>query len=68
MSGGSGGPIIIKPRLAVLGGLDSVKDQLGPLKRAKLEGLLAGNPEEWTLQDAKFVLHCIRDALISYES
>jgi len=66
MSGGGGG-IIIRNRIAEAVDCGSVKDQLGPIKQAKLEALLSQNPQDWTLAQALFVLRCIRDAIEAYD-
>ncbi len=66
MSGGGAGPII-RNKIAETGGLEGVKEQLGPFKRAKLESILAKNPANWTRTELLFVLSCIKDALEAYE-
>jgi hypothetical protein len=67
MSGGAG-PIIIRRNMRVLADSGSVKDQLGPRKRAKLEAVLAKAEEDWTHREEKFVLDCVGDALEAYEA
>lgn len=46
---------------------ETIKDQLGPLKRAKLEAILARNAAEWSHEEFHFLLRCIREAHESFE-
>ncbi len=66
MSGGGGGRIILN-RIAPGADLDSVKEQLGSRKRAKLEALLQAGDETWTKAEGRFVLKCLLDAYDDYE-
>ncbi len=67
MSGGGGGPVIIRKNIAPVPKLESVLEQLGPLKRGRLAAINAKNSDTWTKDEFLFVLRCIREAYEAYE-
>jgi hypothetical protein len=67
MSGGSGGPIIIKKRIRDTASTGAVLDELGPRKRAKAEAVLAKQDADWSLRETKFLLNCVIDAVEAYD-
>jgi hypothetical protein len=67
MSGGSGGPIIIKTGTRNLASTGAVLDQLGARRRAKAEAILAKQDEDWSCNDVKFLLRCAADAMEDYD-
>ncbi len=67
MSGGSGGPIIIKKKLREAAETSAVRDELGPRRLAKLDAVLAKSDGDWSHSETKFVGRCIMDAYEAYE-
>jgi hypothetical protein len=62
-----GGHIIIRRNKRAAAELETVQEQLGPNKKAKLLAILAKDEADWTPKESKFVGHCIQDAEESYE-
>ena len=62
MSGGGGGPIIIKGGTRSLVSTNAVQDELGPRKRAKAQAILAKPDADWTHNETRFLIGCIADA------
>lgn len=67
MSGGSGGPIIIKGGTRSVASTSAVLDELGPRKRTKAEAILAKQEADWTAKETKFLLNCVISAVEAYE-
>jgi hypothetical protein len=67
MSGGSGGPIIIKGGTRSVASTSAVLDQLDQRRRQKAEAILAKQDADWTLAEFKFLSRCIVDAMEDYE-
>lgn len=66
MSGGGGGPIIIR-KFRAAAELETVQEQLGPIRRSKLLAILAKDDEDWTHLEARFVWRCVMDAYEAFE-
>ena len=66
MSGG-GGAHIIRGRARALAETESVQSQLGPLKLAKLQAILAKADGDWTHIETRFVIRCVLEAYEAYE-
>lgn len=66
MSGGGGGHII-RGRLRAAAETSSVREQLGPLKLAKLDAVLSKSDGDWTHPETRFVGRCIMEAYEAYE-
>ncbi len=62
MSGGGGGVIIIKSKIKEIGELESVKDCLGPVRRAALEDVLEKDVHNWSPADFHLVIRAITKA------
>lgn len=62
-----GGHIIIRSSVAKAADLGSIKDQLGPLKRAKLDSILFKPSHQWRSKEFKFVMNAIHDAHDAYD-
>ncbi len=67
MSGGGGGVIIIRQKLRAAAQTETLQEQLGPIKRTKLQAIIAKIDDDWSGPETRFVARCILDAVEAYE-
>lgn len=62
MSGGSGGPIIIRRKIRAAAELESVQNALPTAKRIRLTEILNKSDLHWTDEETHYVWRCVAHA------